>query len=85
MSVEDEIMTRVAKDMANEIDWELLTSVFIKDGWTEVVLTDYWRYNLVEVDRWCKDNCKSKVTGYKGRWLFKEAADATWFMLRWSK
>jgi hypothetical protein len=85
MTTQDEIISRIAKDMADEIDWEILADIYLKNGWTEVILKDHWRYNLIEVDRWNKANCKGPATGYKNRWLFREAADATWFTLRWSK
>ena len=83
-SLEDEMMTRIANDMAREIDWGIMAGFCLTDGWTEVELDATIDYNLIQVEQWAKSNCKSNHLGYRHRWLFKEAADATWFTMRWS-
>lgn len=84
MTLEEEIIERAAKDMANEIDWSILADIYLDSGWTEVVVENYHRKYKDGMADWVFANIKGHKTGYRGRWLFKDAKDATWFRIMWS-
>ena len=81
-----ELEARMAQVLQEEIDWEIMMSMFKEIGWTEVSVKRFSQpiSNEREVKEWCKEN----LTGlYKGRgtnWLFENTDDATLFTLRWA-
>ncbi len=84
MNTVEEILDRAAKEMADEIDWGILADAYLESGWTEVVVDDYHRKYRNGMADWIFANIKGRKTGYKGRWIFKEAKDATWFRIMWA-
>jgi hypothetical protein len=81
--IKDNIYDAGAKQLAKEIDAEVLRQVFIEAGWHEVVLRPMtWELGYT-IDSWVEENIKGDRWTYGLVWLFKEEKDATWFKLRW--
>lgn len=80
----DQAVTRAAKELADEIDWQILAETMLKAGWTEVQVDDYTQKYRDGMASWIFNNIRGNKTGMRGRWLFESPADATWFRLRWS-
>lgn len=83
MTTVEAILDRAAKEMADEIDWGILADLYLESGWTQVVVEDYTQKYRQGMADWIFDNIKGRKTGFKGRWLFERASDATWFRIRW--
>lgn len=85
MTKEEEIKDILSKEIAAEIDWEILSSMLLLQGWTAVTAkvntkTD----NDAEiVERWFAKNIKGKSRGHNEYWLFENEDDAVLFALRW--
>lgn len=79
----DEMVASAAKELADEMDWTIVADLCLENGWTEVMVDNYHRKYNDGMAEWIFENLKGDKTGYKGRWLFKQASDATWFRLRW--
>jgi len=80
---EDELMDHMAKQLSDDIDFELLGGLLEDVGWSKVVLQPMTMETGDAVDLWTHKNCKGK---YKTRglvWLFEQPQDAMWFKLRW--
>jgi len=83
----EDLEGELARVLQEEIDWEILSSVFVESGWTKVesphtgALTEVGEH---EVKSWCKQNLKGHYKARGKDWLFERAEDATWFSLRWS-
>jgi len=97
-SLQDDILDHMGKDIACEIDKELLDDLMIDvlkdEGWiaTKVnpAFTDIGmvsgRFNIwySQTAEWIHLNAQGDYKLLKGQWLFKDPKDATMFILRWS-
>lgn len=82
--LEDELMTKMSLQMQQEIDAEVLRSMFKKLGWHEVVLTPMTAETGAAIDKWIQENVKGRSHWTHGLvWLFEDVKDANWFKLRW--
>ena len=83
-NLRDQLMEDAAKEIAEDIDFEVLTSMLIEgSGWTKVVLKPMtWEQGL-EVDYWCETQVKSKFMNRGLVWVFEDPKEANWFTLRW--
>jgi hypothetical protein len=97
-TVEEDMLDRMAEDMAREIDKELLddlmTTVLVDDGWTRTkvdpaftdvgMLSGRYEEWYTKTAEWIHKNAQGDYKLLKGQWLFKDPKDATMFILRWS-
>ena len=87
MNIPDEIMNNAAKEMADDIDWELMSSLMTQTGWTKITVDFGPRMTestAHEIKEWTRSQCKGYVQSRKKDWLFQNAEDATLFTLRWA-
>ena len=84
MTLEEEILDKAGKDMAREIDREVLWGLFEGLGWTRFKisrLTD--NMHAVDISFWLDENCKGQFERNGAEFLFEDSKDAVLFMLRW--
>jgi hypothetical protein len=84
MSIEEEILNKAGKEMAREIDLEVLWGMLKEIGWTRVIL-DRLQDNkhAVDITYWLEENVKNPFER-KGRdFIFENQKDAVNFILRW--
>jgi hypothetical protein len=84
--IQQEITENMAREMAEEIDWEVLRSMLKECGWTEVKL-EWPRMTEIlahEIKEWCHANLKGSYHGRGRTWIFSEEKDATLFILKWA-
>jgi hypothetical protein len=84
MSIEEEILNKAGKEMAREIDREVLWGMLKEIGWTRVIL-DRLQDNkhAVDITYWLEENVKNPFER-KGRdFIFENQKDAVNFILRW--
>lgn len=75
---------QVAKILQEEIDWEVLASVFVKSGWTMIDLERLTnRYHSIDIELWIEENCTGKHMKRGRTFVFEKKEDAEWFSLRW--
>jgi len=74
----------LVKQVQEEIDRQILWGVRKTTGWQEVTLP-YPIYGITKniINKWCSENLKGSVDGYRETWIFELPEDATWFTLRW--
>lgn len=81
---DEELAEKMSKILAEEIDWELLADIFVKQGWTMVDLPRFQnRYEAIDIDLWIDDNCTGKHLKRGRTFVFEAKQDAEWFSLRW--
>ena len=97
-SLQDDILDHLGKEMAREIDKELLDDLMIDvlkdEGWiaTKVdpavidIGIESGRFNkwYSQTAEWIHLNAQGDYKLLKRQWLFKDPRDATMFILRWS-
>jgi hypothetical protein len=96
-SLEDEMIDRASKEMAREIDSEIINNIMIemliKDGWTPTkvnpaftdmgMLSGRFEDWYSQTAEWVHKNAQGDYKLIKGQWFFKDPRDATMFILRW--
>jgi hypothetical protein len=83
MNIEQDIIDRAGKRMADEIDFEILAGMLCEIGWRKVVLRPMTWENGAEVDAWTAKHIKGHFETMGLVWLFEQEEDANWFTLRW--
>lgn len=81
--LEDEMIDRMAKNFADDIDFEVLSGLMIDGGWTKVVLRPMTSETSDAIDKWIVENCKGNHLARGLVWVFESSKDATWFRMRW--
>jgi hypothetical protein len=98
MGLEEDILDRMSKDMAREIDKELLDDLMIdvltKDGWIQTKINPAFPPNGMmsgnvsdwysKTAEWIHLNARGDYKLLKGQWVFEDPKDATMFILRWA-
>jgi hypothetical protein len=84
MNLQEELINRAGSRMAAEIDFQVLSGLLIELGWTKVVLNPMtWEHGAL-IDSWVESNVKGHFETMGLVWVFEDAKDAAWFVLRWS-
>ena len=88
MATEKEISDVLAKEITKEIDQEIMMSILLEQGWTEVIIQPGSDFDInqtwIDIEMWCDKNLKSKYSGWGKSWVFESKEDATFFALKWA-
>ena len=83
VNLEDEIISKMAEDLCNEIDFQILADMLCSIGWRKVVLKPMAWEDGYAVDAWTAQNVKGNFETMGLVWVFEQEEDANWFALRW--
>jgi hypothetical protein len=84
MTLEDEMLERSGKEMAREIDREILWGMLEGIGWTRVMLPRFVdNHHAIDIGYWLEANCKKAFERSGRDFMFESQQDANWFKLRW--
>ena len=84
MTLEEEIINKAGVAMAREIDREVLWGMLQGIGWTRVMITRLTDNNhAVDIRHWLALNTKKCYEWHGRDFIFEDAQDANWFVLRW--
>jgi hypothetical protein len=84
MTLEQEILNKAGKDMAREIDREVLWGMLKDIGWRRVILDRLTDNNhAVDITYWLEANCKNPFERNGADFIFESEVDAVNFTLRW--
>ena len=84
MNLQDEMIDRAGKQLANDIDREILWSMLQGIGWHRVMLpNETAMLNATLIKEWLSLNCKQSHERHCSDFLFEDSKDANWFKLRW--
>lgn len=81
--IENEIAETLAKEIAREIDFEVMSSILLEDGWSKVVLKPMVQETSSAIDQWLLTHCPKDCMHMGLVFLFKEQKVANWFALTW--
>jgi hypothetical protein len=80
-SLLDEQLNEAAQHLSDDIDFEVMMYHLKQSGWSKVVLFPMTIEKSQEIDAWIAT--RPKGVYHRGLvFLFKEAKDATWFVLK---
>ena len=84
MNIQEEILNNAGKEMAREIDREVLWGMLKDMGWRRVMLDRYTDNNhAVDITHWLEANCKNPFERSGADFIFESEVDAVNFTLRW--
>ena len=84
MTLEEELLDKAGKQMARDIDREILWGMLEGIGWSRVMLPTLGNgEQAVEIIVWLEDNCKKAYERNGRDFIFEDKRDANWFVLRW--
>ena len=84
MTIEEEILNKAGKQMAQDIDREILWGMLQGIGWTRIMLPTLGSgEQAVEIIVWLEGNCKKAYERNGRDFIFENERDANWFVLRW--
>jgi hypothetical protein len=84
MTLEEEILERTGKDLAREIDREVLWGMLEGIGWTRVMIPRFVdNKHAIDITYWLEENCKTSFERNGRDFIFENQKDANWFVLRW--
>lgn len=81
--LQERYLEKAARDLADDIDAEVVKGILVGSGWTEVVLSPMTWEQGDEIDFWVHKNIKGRNWTRGLVWLFESQQDAAWFKLRW--
>jgi hypothetical protein len=85
MSLEEEIAQKLSNEIAQTIDFELLTDILIACGWNCVKLPSLLnRKRSIDILMWCEENLRKKYKHMGSTFIFEDQGDAVNFTLRWA-
>ena len=83
-TLQDEIMTGIAKRMSDDIDREVLWGMLIGIGWTRVMIDRLQDNNhAIDITYWLAEHCQAAYERNGRDFLFENSKDASHFILRW--
>ena len=83
MNIEEDILNKAGKRMADEIDFQILVDMLVQIGWRKVILSPMTIEDGIEVDYWTAKHVKGNFETMGLVWVFEQEEDANWFALRW--
>lgn len=81
--IEQDILNKAGKAMADEIDFGILTDMLCQIGWRKVILKPMTWENGAAVDAWTAQHIKGPFETMGLVWIFEDEKDANWFAMRW--
>ena len=82
-SIEEDIINKAGKRMADEIDFGILSEMLCELGWRKVILSPMTLEAGLTIDDWTDKHIKGPFETMGLVWVFEQEQDANWFALRW--
>jgi len=84
MKLEEQIAEDMAREMSEEIDFDVMKDLLTESGWYTVqLLTLGSREKSIDIKDWVTKNCKRGFVSRGRTFIFKSKKEAEWFSLRW--
>ena len=84
MNIQGVIMEEKSKELAREIDREVLWGMLTGMGWTRVMLSRLQdNKHAIDITYWLEENCQGAYEREGRDFLFENTKDATMFTLKW--
>jgi hypothetical protein len=80
IGLEQEIADKLAEEISNQIDWNILAEILLSNGWTRVTRSPMFNE---DVKGWLDSVRIGHVRSMGNEWLFEKEQDAIMFSLRW--
>ena len=77
-------INKMSQDLANEIDFDILSDMLALGGWTPVEFIPFtYSKQAKDIADWAEQHCTGKWRHCGVKFVFERAADATAAILKW--
>lgn len=77
-------INKMSQDLANEIDFGILSDILLENGWTPVEFIPFtYSKQAKDIANWAEQHCVGKWRHHGVKFVFERAADATAAILKW--
>jgi hypothetical protein len=83
MGLKEDILDDMAKSIAKEMDFHIISDLLVDTGWTSVKLNRFSYAETLDINYWLATNCTGEWKNLSTRYVFEKKQDAEWFILRW--
>lgn len=84
IDIQSEFLNQFAQDMAQEIDFGILSDILLENGWTPVEFIPFtYSKQAADIANWAEQHCMGKWRNYGVKFVFERAQDATAAILKW--
>ncbi len=85
VNVQEEMIDRMAREIAEEIDFEVMASLMVQSGWHKVKLARFENNNhAVDIAYWVEEHTIGGHIKHGSTYVFEKKGDAVNFSLKWS-
>lgn len=85
VNVQEEMIDRMAREIAAEIDFEVMTSLMMQSGWHKVKLERFKNNNhAIDIALWVEEHAVGGHIKHGSTFVFEEKGDAVNFALKWA-
>ena len=85
INIEDQLADILAKEIAAEIDFGIMSELMGAQGWHKIKLERFLnREHSVDIRCWVEQNVKGKFLNNGSLYIFEEKGDAINFALKWA-
>lgn len=83
MNLQDQILTKIAKEMQEAIDQDVMWNMLKAQGWTCVSISRFQdNKHAIDITYWLEENVKNYERNGRD-FIFKSKKDAVNFILKW--
>ena len=78
-------INKMSQDLANEIDFSILSDILLENGWTPVEFIPFtYSKQAKDIADWAEQHCVGKWRHHGVKFVFERAEDATCAVLKWN-
>lgn len=83
LDLQEQIIADAGKQMAKEIDFQILCGFLEELGWTKVILSPMTKEQGDAIDYWTQTQLTGNFENMGLVWVFEDKGDAINFTLKW--
>jgi len=83
LDIQEQIIADAGKQMAKEIDFQILCGFLEELGWTKVILSPMTKEHGDAIDYWTQTQLTGNFENMGLVWIFEDKGDAINFTLKW--
>ena len=83
LDLQEQIIADAGKQMAKEIDFQILCGFLEELGWTKVILSPMTKEQGDAIDYWTQTQLTGNFENMGLVWIFEDKGDAINFTLKW--
>lgn len=85
MNLQDQQLRQASESLMRDINFEVFAEAMQENGWHYIEITRLKdNHHAVDITHWLTETCQGEYRRNGRKFLFKNAADAVMFRLKWA-